>query len=91
MRDWWIGIRSLASARPADDGPRDGSRLADFGEEHGTIETPVRSRGSIGADPIPGPLLIDEYDTTVVVPPGWTVRRHLETATLVLEREAVDG
>ena len=22
---------------------------------------------------VPGPLLIDEYDTTVVVPPGWTV------------------
>ena len=22
----------------------------------------------------PGPLLVDEYDTTVVVPPGWTVR-----------------
>jgi len=52
---------------------------------------PVRSRASIGADPEAGPLLVDEYDTTVVVPPGWTVRRHLETATLVLEREAVDG
>ena len=29
--------------------------------------------------PEPGPLLVDEYDTTVVVPPGWTVaarRRH---------------
>ena len=77
---------ALASARPVDDeGRREGSRPADFGEEHGTIETPVRSRGSIGADPIPGPLLIDEYDTTVVVPPGWTVKLHAGGA-LVLDR-----
>ena len=30
----------------------------------------------------PGPLLIDEYDTTVVVRPGWTVRRDAATETL---------
>ena len=54
-------------------------------------DVPVRSRASIGADPEAGPLLVDEYDTTVVVPDGWTVRRHLETATLVLEREDADG
>ena len=51
-------------------------------------DVPVRSRASIGADAEAGPLLVDEYDTTVVVPDGWTVRRHLETGTLVLEREA---
>ena len=27
-----------------------------------------------------GPLLVDEYDTTVVVPPGWTVRLDREPA-----------
>jgi 5-oxoprolinase (ATP-hydrolysing) len=67
---------ALASAAPgadaADSQPR--SRPADFGDEHGTIETPVRSRTSLGADPVDGPLLIDEYDTTIVVPPGWNVR-----------------
>ncbi len=51
-------------------------------------EVPVRSRTSIGAAPKPGPVLVDEYDTTVVVPDGWSVRRHLETGTLVLEQEA---
>jgi N-methylhydantoinase A len=50
-------------------------------------EVPVRSRSSIGAAPEAGPLLVDEYDTTVVVPGGWSVRRHLETGTLVLEQE----
>jgi len=54
-------------------------------------DVPVRSRASIGAGAEAGPMLVDEYDTTVVVPDGWTVRRHIETATLVLEREASDG
>ena len=54
-------------------------------------EAPVRSRASIGSEPEAGPLLVDEYDTTVVVPAGWSVRRHDDTGTLVLEREAADG
>lgn len=52
-------------------------------------EVPVRARASIGPDSEAGPLLVDEYDTTVVIPLGWTVRRHLETGTLVLEKEAL--
>jgi N-methylhydantoinase A/oxoprolinase/acetone carboxylase beta subunit/N-methylhydantoinase B/oxoprolinase/acetone carboxylase alpha subunit len=59
--------------------PRDASaprqRPADFGEAHGTIETPVVSRAEIPADGLAGPVLVDEYDTTIVVPPGWTVAR----------------
>jgi N-methylhydantoinase A/oxoprolinase/acetone carboxylase beta subunit len=47
---------------------------------------PVRTRSSIGDAPEPGPLLVDEYDTTVVVPPGWSARRDAATGTLVLER-----
>ncbi len=48
---------------------------------------PVRARASIGAVAEAGPLLVDEYDTTVVVPAGWTVSRHPQTGTLVLRRE----
>jgi N-methylhydantoinase A len=69
------------------DGARDGTagtRAATFDGE--TVDVPVRSRVSIGEAPEPGPLLVDEYDTTVVVRPGWTVRRHADTQTLVLER-----
>ena len=54
----------------------------------GLEELPVRTRGSIGAAPEPGPLLLDEYDTTVVVRPGWTARRDGATETLILERRA---
>jgi N-methylhydantoinase A len=51
-----------------------------------SLEAPVRSRGSVGEAPEAGPLLVDEYDTTVVVRPGWSVRRDLATETLILER-----
>ena len=60
-------------------------RLADFGEYHGLSRAPVLSRESLGRETVSGPVLIDEYDTTVVVPPGWRVSRH-ESGSLVLER-----
>ena len=59
------------------------SRSADFGD--GPVEVPVRSRADISDDGAPGPLLIDEYDTTVVVPPGWDAARDA-SGTLVLTR-----
>jgi N-methylhydantoinase A len=49
-------------------------------------DVPVRARASVGEVPEPGPLLVDEYDTTVVVPPAWSARRDAATGTLVLER-----
>ena len=52
-----------------------------------TVETPTRTRAAIAGEPERGPLLVDEYDTTVVVRPGWTVRREPTTSTLILERE----
>ena len=64
--------------------PPGGTRAAIFDGE--TLEVTVRTRASIGDAPEPGPLLVDEYDTTVVVRPAWTVRRDAETQTLVLER-----
>jgi len=64
--------------------PRGGTRAAIFDGE--TLDVPVRTRASIGDAPEPGPLLVDEYDTTVVVRPGWSIRRDAATQTLVLER-----
>lgn len=59
----------LASERVA---PTPGSRRAYFGREHGALTTPVLARGDLGPLPRPGPLLIDEYDATTLVPPGAT-------------------
>ena len=52
-----------------------GERLASFGPEGGEIKTPIALRGDIDEAARAGPVIIEEYDATVVVPPGWTVRR----------------
>nr|MBA2332876.1 hypothetical protein [Actinomycetota bacterium] len=54
------------------------------------VDAPIRQRSSLGEAPEGGPMLVDEYDTTVVVPPGWSARRDASTGTLVLER-SLDG
>ena len=65
--------------RPADRPPvrlqedragRVGDRRAYFGPTHGTIATPVITRAALDATPRRGPLLVDEYDATTLVPPG---------------------
>ena len=44
------------------------TRIATFAAPWGSIETPVVSRASLSS-PTRGPLLIDEYDATIVIPP----------------------
>ena len=48
------------------------SRMAYFGSRWGAIDTPVVARASLHGSTT-GPLLIDEYDSTVVVPPATRV------------------
>jgi N-methylhydantoinase A len=45
------------------------TRLAYFGREIGFVDTPVLGWMDLGQKPLAGPLLIDKYDTTIVVPP----------------------
>ncbi|MSQ37356.1 MAG: hypothetical protein EXR61_03455 [Chloroflexi bacterium] len=59
------------------------TRRADFGPVHGMVDTSVRSRDEVPAEGIAGPVLIDEYDTTIVVPPGWHVARHRDGALVL--------
>jgi N-methylhydantoinase A len=50
-------------------------REANFGEPYGILATPVLDRFDLAyAEPRRGPLLIDEYDATTLVPPGCSVR-----------------
>ncbi|HEY8477745.1 MAG TPA: hydantoinase/oxoprolinase family protein, partial [Chloroflexota bacterium] len=59
-------------------------RSAYFGPEVGLIETPVLGRWDVGSAPMGGPVIVEEYDATTVVPPGWTVRRDA-SGNLILE------
>ena len=49
------------------------SRRAHFGPGQGWMECPLPARTDL-RNPRQGPLLIDEFDTTIVVPPGWQAR-----------------
>jgi 5-oxoprolinase (ATP-hydrolysing)/N-methylhydantoinase A len=80
-----LGPRREPFALPAGERAAGGTRRADFGPTHGELDAPVVSRTSLAGTPRPGPLLVDEYDTTVVVPPGWTVRLEPGSHALVLE------
>lgn len=53
--------------------PTERTRQAYFGADWGLIETPVVTRADLG-DGRAGPLLIDEYDSTTVVPPEMSAR-----------------
>lgn len=49
--------------------PSESYRKAYFGPEYGFIKTPVLKRSDLPSKPENGPLLIEEYDSTTVVPP----------------------
>lgn len=50
------------------------TRNAYFGPEHGRILTPVLNRADLQGLTVEGPVLIDDMDTTTVVPPHCSVR-----------------
>jgi N-methylhydantoinase A len=54
---------------------REASRKAYFGARHGLLDTPVIGREALEATPQPGPLIIEEYEGTTVVPPQATALR----------------
>jgi N-methylhydantoinase A len=60
-------------------------RTAYFGPEMGWIETPVLRRADLATEPA-GPLIIEEYDATCLVLPGWRARLD-EASNIVIERD----
>ena len=59
-------------ASPGDAPPASiGSRQVTFnGHEH--FEAPVYSRDDLTSVPLHGPLIIEQFDSTTVLPKGWT-------------------
>ncbi|HLI16262.1 MAG TPA: hydantoinase/oxoprolinase family protein [Acidimicrobiales bacterium] len=72
-------VGAAASAKPPSE-----SRRALFAGER--VEVPVVGRAELSR-PAPGPLLVDEPDTTIVVPPGWVAALD-PSGSVVLERAA---
>ncbi len=44
---------------------------------------PVLLRGDLGRRPMLGPLIVEDYDATTVVPPGWRCSREADGALLL--------
>ena len=63
--------RNLADTRAV----RRSDRSVYFGKGVGQVATPVVGRADLRGQATAGPLIVEEYDSTVVVPPGWTARR----------------
>jgi N-methylhydantoinase A len=45
-----------------------------FGPGRGWVTTPVLRRNALTEQPLKGPVIVEEYDTTIVVPPDATVQ-----------------
>jgi N-methylhydantoinase A len=58
--------------------PAGRTRKAYFGSEYRLLETPVLARRDLANAPARGPVLIDEYDSTTVVPPD--CQAHLDSS-----------
>ena len=54
--------------------PAGKARQAFFGAEVGLIDVPVVARADLQSVEIEGPVFVDEYDSTTVVPPGCRAR-----------------
>ena len=68
----------------AEGGPS--SRPVYFGPNRGWTDTPVVTRPGLQGCTEPGPLVIEEYDSTTVVPPTWTASVD-DASNIILQRQ----
>ena len=85
-RDDRLAFDGLRVDRAALAGTR-GERLASFARGAPPVATPVLARADLDATERAGPLIIESYDTTVVVPPAARVRADA-AGNLLLELDA---
>ncbi len=93
-----VNLRAIGTVRPAqarviagtasEDAVPESTRRVYFGPEVGVIETPVVSRSGISADARAGPLIIEEYEGTVIVPPGCDAHLDATTSIIIEDRES---
>jgi N-methylhydantoinase A len=52
------------------------------------VHTLILDRTAVGDEPVAGPALIEQEDTTTLLFPGWTARRVAAGSLLLERREA---
>ena len=90
-----VTLRATATVAVAKPVPRLGAaevmrpvrREMFFGPGYGRRAAPVLQRMELDAQPRPGPFIVEEYDATCVVPPGWSGRLDL-AGNMIIERGA---
>ena len=65
---------------------RESRRKVYFGPERGWFDTPVLDRTMLSTTGRAGPLIIEEYDSTSVVPPGWKAAID-DWKNIIMDRE----
>ena len=65
---------------------RAGYRVVSFTRGAPAVETPIVSRAAIGAAEQAGPLIVEEFDATIVVPPQASIRRD-DMGNLIVKLE----
>ena len=77
----------FSSLQPRNSQSLTSNRRCYFGGETGWLEVPVLSREGLGSESEAGPFIIEEYDTTILVPPRCTARRD-EWGNIVIDMGA---
>lgn len=67
-------IDHTAALRNGAGAQAEATRTAYFGHTAGQVQVPVLMRASLAKGERAGPLIVEEYDATCVVPPGWRAR-----------------
>jgi N-methylhydantoinase A len=87
-----IGLNSDSENRKfsppslASSGRPERSRIVYFDSARQRLETPILERAALLQGLRSGPLIVEEYDSTTVVPPGWTASLD-RFANIVISRE----
>ena len=77
----------FSSLQPRNSQSLTSNRRCYFGRETGWLEVPVLSREGLGSESEAGPFIIEEYDTTILVPPRCTAQRD-EWGNIVIDMAA---
>ncbi|WP_084773953.1 hydantoinase/oxoprolinase family protein [Nonomuraea candida] len=84
------GSPSPAGSHGRAGAPVPGARPAYFPELGGYAEVPVHTRDTLPAT-APGPVIVEDAEATIVVPPGWTVTRAAGGAVHLVRTAASTG